>query len=341
VRAYAQRWTDAGDAALFQPLTAMAEQVVLFEFGKPVEVSYSDGSQYVSSCHEIIGAATRSEPHRAIAHQLKVHGGTESFAIFFQPAGFSQLFAVPMYELTNRAYDATLVAGYGIRALWNKLGENPAFEHRVRIVEQFLLQRASRAPAYEKIGSVANYILRQRGAIRMTHLASRSALGLRQLERSIGLPGGLGKPRHVCLGRQLSESEREYVVRASSTTPFWWGATISTGQANYDANQTYAGGPKGEYRKGTVSVDTFVANPWGLYNVHGNVWEWTEDCWNEKNAGNPGNGSARTSSDCGSRVLRGGAWHNGPQIVRSAFRDRNPPDNRNYAFGFRVARTLD
>ena len=183
VRAYAQRWTDVSDAALLQPLTAQAEQVVHFEFGKPAEISYLDGTQYVSSVHEVIGAYTR-EPHRALAYQLKLYGGTESFAIFFQPAGFSQLFAVPMHELTNRNYDATSVAGHGIRILWNKLGENPGFENRVRIVEQFLLQRASRAPTYEKIGSIANYILRQRGAIRMTDLASRSDLGLRQLERN-------------------------------------------------------------------------------------------------------------------------------------------------------------
>ena len=108
--------------------------------------------------------------------------------------------------------------------------------------------------------------------------------------------------------RLLSEAEREYVARAGTTTPFWWGATISTSQANYDGNYTYAGGSKGEWRKATVAVDSFAANPWGLYNVHGNVWEWTEDCWNEKNAGNPGNGSARTNGDCGCRVLRGGSW---------------------------------
>ena len=67
---------------------------------------------------------------------------------------------------------------------------------------------------------------------------------------------------------------------------------------------------KGEYRKATVPVDSFEANPWGLYQVHGNVWEWTEDCWNDSNTGNPGNGSARTTGDCSRRVLRGGSWVN-------------------------------
>ena len=67
-----------------------------------------------------------------------------------------------------------------------------------------------------------------------------------------------------------------------------------------------AGGPVGEWRNATLAVDSFRPNPWGLHNVHGNVWDWTEDCWNETNAGNPGDGSARSSGDCKLRVVRGG-----------------------------------
>jgi formylglycine-generating enzyme required for sulfatase activity len=140
--------------------------------------------------------------------------------------------------------------------------------------------------------------------------------------------------------RLLSEAEREYVTRAGSTTPFWWGTTISTDQANYDGNITYAAGAKGEWRKGTVPADSFTANPWGLYNVHGNVWEWVEDCWNEKNAGNPGDGTARAAGDCSVRALRGGSWNNAPHSIRSARRNRNPPASRDGYVGFRVARTL-
>ena len=99
------------------------------------------------------------------------------------------------------------------------------------------------------------------------------------------------------------------MTRAGTTTPFWWGSQISTSQANYHGGVAYSGGSKGEVRGATVPVDTFAANAWGLYNVHGNVWDWTEDCWNASNTGNAGNGEARNSGDCVQRVLRGGAWH--------------------------------
>lgn len=140
--------------------------------------------------------------------------------------------------------------------------------------------------------------------------------------------------------RLPSETEREYVTRAGTSTPFWWGSSISTEQASYNGTFTYGAGPKGEWRQHTVRVDSFRPNPWGLYNVHGNVWDWTDDCWNETNAGNPGDGSVRTTGDCGWRVARGGAWNYSPDYLRAAFRYWNLPDNRSGVQGFRVARTL-
>ena len=98
---------------------------------------------------------------------------------------------------------------------------------------------------------------------------------------------------------------------------------------------------KGAYRAQTVPVDSFEANPWGLFNVHGNVWDWTADCWNDSNQGNPGNGSARTTRDCLARVIRGGSWRYGPQGLRAAVRDGIPSDYRFYNLGFRLARTLN
>ncbi|MEZ5907878.1 MAG: SUMF1/EgtB/PvdO family nonheme iron enzyme [Hyphomicrobiaceae bacterium] len=142
--------------------------------------------------------------------------------------------------------------------------------------------------------------------------------------------------------RLLSEAEREYVTRAGTTTPFWWGTSITPDQANYDGNYVYAGGGrKGEYRKRTVPVDSFRPNPWGLYNVHGNVWEWTADCWNDSHAGNPGDGTARTTGDCSRRVVRGGSWDISSQYSRSACRVGVASDGRSDLFGFRLARTLN
>jgi formylglycine-generating enzyme required for sulfatase activity len=140
--------------------------------------------------------------------------------------------------------------------------------------------------------------------------------------------------------RLPSETEREYATRAGTTTPFSWGTTISTDQANYNGTTGYAQGPTGVWRQATVRVDSFEPNPWGLYNVHGNVWDWTDDCWNERNAGNPGDGSARTTGDCTWRVARGGAWNYGPDNLRSAYRYWNLPDNRSGVQGMRVVREL-
>ena len=141
--------------------------------------------------------------------------------------------------------------------------------------------------------------------------------------------------------RLLSEAEWEYVARAGSTSPFWWGKAISPNQANYDGSHVYeGGGSKGEYRGRTVLVDSFKPNPWGLYNVHGNVWEWTEDCWNDSHRGNPGDGRARETGICSRRVVRGGALFLAPRTLRSAHRFWLSSDIRYNDYGFRIAKTL-
>lgn len=140
--------------------------------------------------------------------------------------------------------------------------------------------------------------------------------------------------------RLLSEAEREFMTRAGTTTPFWWGSSISTDQANFNGNFSYNNGPKGEYRARTVPVDWFQPNPWGIYQVHGNVWEWVEDCWSDSYKGAPTNGSVWIAGDCGRRVLRGGSWHFNPQVLRSAFRGGFASGYRNDDVGFRIARTL-
>ena len=142
--------------------------------------------------------------------------------------------------------------------------------------------------------------------------------------------------------RLPSESEWEYAARGGTTTPFHTGATISADQANYNGNYVYGSGRRGAYRRRTTPVGMFGPNAFGLYDVHGNVWEWTEDCWHGTYAGAPRDGAAWTrGGSCGRRVLRGGSLINYPRELRSARRISNGAGDWHYLFGFRVSRTLD
>ena len=139
--------------------------------------------------------------------------------------------------------------------------------------------------------------------------------------------------------RLPTEAEWEYAARAGTETAFWWGNSITTDQANYSGNFTYGShGRKGTYREKTVPVDQFQPNPWGLYQVHGNVWESTSSRYDE----NYGGVEMRCADkqDGGPRVVRGGSWNFGPLRLRSAARNRYDPRYRFYNVGFRLARTL-
>ncbi|MBD2596522.1 formylglycine-generating enzyme family protein [Nostoc spongiaeforme FACHB-130] len=130
--------------------------------------------------------------------------------------------------------------------------------------------------------------------------------------------------------RLPSEAEWEYACRAGTTTPFHFGETITSELANYDANYTYGEGVEGTYRGATTEVGSFgVANAFGLYDMHGNVWEWCLDDWHSNYEGAPTDGSAWFDDNDnfyqkqGDAVLRGGSWHNLPRYCRSASRDLN------------------
>ena len=142
--------------------------------------------------------------------------------------------------------------------------------------------------------------------------------------------------------RLLSEAEWEYAARASTVTPYWWGASILPNQANYNAGSVGTlGGDDGAARRRTVLVGNFEPNPWGLYQVHGNVWEWVEDCWCPHFLSAPVDGSARSGPPTSKRVLRGGSWLNGPRGLRSARRHAAESNFCRSDVGLRVARTLD
>lgn len=147
--------------------------------------------------------------------------------------------------------------------------------------------------------------------------------------------------------RLPSEAEWELAARAGSKTAFWWGDTLP---ADGIVRAACAGCGSAWDSKAPAPADAFPANPWGLHNVHGSVWEWVADFYCDDYASGPKDGSPRLTDDCapvgdrpparGTRSLRGGSSFFPPKAMRSAMRVRNVPDFRNFSVGFRVARDL-
>ena len=144
--------------------------------------------------------------------------------------------------------------------------------------------------------------------------------------------------------RLLSESEWEYVARGGTQTRYWWGDGSSS-QCRYangaDASSGLDWGVDCDdgYSR-TSPVGSFGGNSFGLRDVHGNVWEWVQDCWNEDYDGAPGDGRAWERGECSRRVLRGGSWDGIPRFLRAAVRGWSGSGLRNGDAGFRVARTF-
>jgi formylglycine-generating enzyme required for sulfatase activity len=133
--------------------------------------------------------------------------------------------------------------------------------------------------------------------------------------------------------RLPSEAEWEYAARAGTQTARWWGDAIGSGDANCDGCNSLWDA------KQPSPVGSFHANPFGLYDMLGNLWEWTQDCWNESYVGAPQDGAAWSTGKCDLRVIRAGSFATLPWLLRSATRTR-VPDKPNNDVGFRVARTL-
>jgi formylglycine-generating enzyme required for sulfatase activity len=138
-----------------------------------------------------------------------------------------------------------------------------------------------------------------------------------------------------------SEAQWEYACRAGTTTAFHFGEVISPNVANYDGNFSYNGSPKGDYKEETTPVGHYgVSNGYGLFDMHGNVWEWCSDHWHSSYEGAPNGGEAwidKNAEKDASRVLRGGSWIDSPGYCRSAFRYYNlAADARYYSIGFRI-----
>jgi len=137
------------------------------------------------------------------------------------------------------------------------------------------------------------------------------------------------------------EAEWEYACRAGSITPFSFGNNISPEQVNYDGDNPYADAKKGLNRKKTVAVKSLAANSWGLYEMHGNVWEWCQDSWQEnlgtEQVSDPWLLNKDKLEQGAGRVLRGGSWSHDGRLVRSAMRSCIRPVKRYNDIGFRLS----
>ena len=140
--------------------------------------------------------------------------------------------------------------------------------------------------------------------------------------------------------RLLSESEWEYVARSGSATAYSWGNTIGNGRANCSDWTSVNQGRCNDQWEYTAPVGSFEANDFGVFDMHGNVGEWVEDCWNDSYVGAPTDASPWLAGDCRRRVWRGGSWQLSPKLVRSTSRSSNTIGSRFDSRGFRVARTI-
>jgi formylglycine-generating enzyme required for sulfatase activity len=140
--------------------------------------------------------------------------------------------------------------------------------------------------------------------------------------------------------RLPSEAEWEYACRAGTGAPFSCGETLTTDLANYVGEHTYAAEPKGVYRHGATDVGSFPPNPFGLFDMHGNLWEWCADAWSEDYSGASVSAAPRGPAGAKERVARGGSWHETPNHCRSAVRLKFGASERDDFVGFRVALSL-
>jgi len=136
--------------------------------------------------------------------------------------------------------------------------------------------------------------------------------------------------------RLPTEAEWEYACRAGTTTTFNTGNNITTGNANYNGNYPYNNNAKGIYREKTTPAGSFAPNPWGLYDMHGNVFEWCWDWYGEYSVSSQVD--PRGAGSGASRVIRGGSWGDSAACARSAFRYSFYPSDRYYFIGFRLVR---
>ena len=175
VRAFAQRKLDPNKPSLVEIVPAQLEQVLNFELGPLPGVRHR--------LYDVSSAAWFGGAQTTFPGTMDLRPGAESFAIFFQPLGWSQLFGIPAETITNHIFDATLLMGRSVHDLWNALGEAASFELRVSMSENFLRDRLFRIRGDCRMTTAATQIFEARGALRISSLARQQMMSLRQFER--------------------------------------------------------------------------------------------------------------------------------------------------------------
>jgi AraC-like DNA-binding protein len=178
VRAFAQRRIPEDSAELVEPVPACLDQILNFEFGVRPIAELGDTSQFTIHRLSVVG----SSAYRPL--NMHLSGGVESFAIFFQPLAFWQLFRLPMGSFVNQDYDGYAVLGREARELWDRMAETPTFAGRVKVAEKYLLRKARNVERNTSVMNAALYMFRAKGAVRLDDVAGQLSLGLRQFERN-------------------------------------------------------------------------------------------------------------------------------------------------------------
>jgi methylphosphotriester-DNA--protein-cysteine methyltransferase len=179
VRAFAQRRLEEKNCAgLVEPVPACLEQIFDFEFGVRPIAELGDLSRFTIGRLSVVG------PSAYRPFNMHLSGGVESFAIFFQPLAFRQLFRLPLNSFVNQHYDGDAVLGNEAHQLWNRMAETHTFAERVKLAEAYLLPKAMNAERNTSTMNAALHMFRARGAVRLEDVASGLSLGLRQFERT-------------------------------------------------------------------------------------------------------------------------------------------------------------
>jgi AraC-like DNA-binding protein len=193
VRAYAQRDVGSDEKPLIEHVPAQLEQILNLEFGTLPGIWHRE--REISA--EILVGGSQS----GFSGRLQLIPGVQSFAVFFWPSGWSQLFNTPEREITDRFDDAIALHGSSIRELWNRMGEEATFSGRCALMDEYLMRRLPVLTPLGKIAIAAKHMFRLRGCVRMPSVGRQAALGLRHFERTFQKTVGMNPKAFARIAR--------------------------------------------------------------------------------------------------------------------------------------------